>query len=281
MLVLLDVISFLLCYQILCKDGVVCWYYVVCCYIEIENDFKGYLLYFYDIIDQVEVEEVCCCDQVLLEYLVCYNVMGEMVIVIVYELLQLLVVICNFFEGLVLCIKQSEVLCEQVGQIVWGLESVGCQVDYVVIIIKSVCEYVVWLEQSEGLIDFNVVLEEVCWFIEMKVVEGKVYLYIELGMQLLVVSCEKVLIGQVILNFVFNVIEEMVEFYEGVRYVCISIVCSVGNVLLIVVDEGCGIDVGYCEWFFDGFFFCKVSGNGIGLVLCKNIIVCYCGDIWV
>ncbi|WP_426444736.1 hypothetical protein, partial [Salmonella enterica] len=73
----------------------------------------------------------------------------------------------------------SEALREQAGQIVWGLESAGRQVDHAATIIKSVREYVVRLEQSEGLIDLNAVLEEVRWFIEMKAAEGKVHLHIE------------------------------------------------------------------------------------------------------
>ena len=34
------------------------------------------------------------------------------------------------------------------------------------------------------------------------------------------------------------------------------------------------------EKLFDGFFSSKVSGNGIGLALCKNIIGRHRGDIW-
>ncbi|EHK62711.1 hypothetical protein M3S_J72 [Sorghum bicolor] len=206
--------------------------------------------------------------------------MGEMATAIAHELSQPLAAIRNFLEGSVLRIKQSEALREQAGQIVWGLESAGRQVDHAATIIKSVREYVVRLEQSEGLIDLNAVLEEVRWFIEMKAAEGKVHLHIEPGTQPLVVSCEKVLIGQVILNLAFNAIEEMMAFPEGARHVRISTARSAGNALLTVADEGRGIDAGHRERLFDGFFSSKVSGNGIGLALCKNIIARHRGDIW-
>jgi signal transduction histidine kinase len=55
---------------------------------------------------------------------------------------------------------------------------------------------------------------------------------------------------------------------------------SAGNALLTVADEGRGIDAGHRERLFDGFFSSKVSGNGIGLALCKNIIARHRGDIW-
>ncbi|MFX5521571.1 histidine kinase dimerization/phospho-acceptor domain-containing protein, partial [Acinetobacter baumannii] len=90
-----------------------------------------------------------------LEYLARHNAMGEMATAIAHELSQPLAAIRNFLEGSVLRIKQSEALREQAGQIVWGLESAGRQVDHAATIIKSVREYVVRLEQSEGLIDLN------------------------------------------------------------------------------------------------------------------------------
>lgn len=279
-LALPDAISFPLRYQVARKDGLVRWHHAVCRYIEIENDLKGHLLHFRDITEQVEAEEARRRDQAALEYLARHNAMGEMATAIAHELSQPLAAIRNFLEGSVLRLQQNEALRPHAGQIVWGLESAGRQVDHAATIIKSVREYVVRLEQSEALIDLNAVLEEVRWFIEMKAAEGKVHLQFAPCEEPLMVSCEKVLIGQVVLNLAFNAIEEMVEFPEGARHVRISTRRSAGNALLTVADEGRGIDAGHRERLFDGFFSSKVSGNGIGLALCKNIIARHRGDIW-
>ncbi len=279
-LALPDAISFPLRYQIVRKDGVVRWHHAVCRYIEIENDLKGHLLHFRDITDQVEAEEARRRDQAALEYLARHNAMGEMATAIAHELSQPLAAIRNFLEGSVLRLKHIEALREQTGQIVWGLESAGRQVDHAASIIKSVREYVVRLEQSETLIDLNEVLAEVRWFIEMKAVEGRVHLEIAPCAEPVVVSCEKVLVGQVILNLAFNAIEEMGDFPEGERRVRISTARQAGLARLTVADEGRGIDAGHRERLFDGFFSSKVGGNGIGLALCKNIIARHRGDIW-
>jgi signal transduction histidine kinase len=50
--------------------------------------------------------------------------------------------------------------------------------------------------------------------------------------------------------------------------------------MLTVEDQGSGIAAALHERLFDGFFTSKVSGNGIGLALCKNIVGRHRGDIW-
>jgi signal transduction histidine kinase len=50
--------------------------------------------------------------------------------------------------------------------------------------------------------------------------------------------------------------------------------------LVRIEDCGRGIQAQAQEKLFDGFFSSKVSGNGIGLALCKNIIGRHRGDIW-
>ena len=55
---------------------------------------------------------------------------------------------------------------------------------------------------------------------------------------------------------------------------------SNGVALVRIEDSGRGIQAQAQEKLFDGFFSSKVSGNGIGLALCKNIIGRHRGDIW-
>jgi len=281
-LALPDAISFPIRYRIVRKDGVARWHHATCRYIEIENDLKGHLLHFHDITEQVEAEEARRRDQASLEYLARHNAMGEMATAIAHELSQPLAAIRNFLEGSVLRMKQARAQLEasQADGIVWGLESAGRQVDHAAAIIKSVREYVVKLEQSETVIDLGEVLNEVRWFIELKAAEGRVRLEIDAGDEPLAVSCEKVLIGQVILNLAFNAIEEMSAIEPERRRVRIAVERAGATALLRVADEGGGIEAGQRERLFDGFFSSKVSGNGIGLALCKNIVSRHRGDIW-
>jgi signal transduction histidine kinase len=94
------------------------------------------------------------------------------------------------------------------------------------------------------------------------------------------VSCEKVLIGQVILNLAFNAIEEMADLPAERRLLRIHASRDNDVALVRIEDCGRGIQAQAQEKLFDGFFSSKVSGNGIGLALCKNIIGRHRGDIW-
>lgn len=82
-----------------------------------------------------------------------------------------------------------------------------------------------------------------------------------------------------ILNFVFNVIEVFVSCEWLLCMLMFGIVNVVGYVELCVIDNGLGIEVGVYDWLFDGFLLLKVGGNGIGLLLCKSIVMCYGGWI--
>ena len=276
-LALPDAISFPIRYQIVLKNGLRRWHQATCRYIEIENDLKGHLLHFRDVTDQVDAEDARRRNQAAMEYLARHNAMGEMATAIAHELSQPLAAIRNFLEGAMLRLNSDDIQRES---ILWGLGNASRQVDHAAAIIKSVREYVVKLEQTETLIDLNETINEVRYFIELKAAETQVRVALAPDADKLMVSCEKVLIGQVILNLAFNAIEEMNRFPMQERRIHISSERAGNTALIRVTDHGGGLDAGHRERLFDGFFSSKVSGNGIGLALCKNIIARHRGDIW-
>lgn len=276
-LVLPDAISFPIRYQMLLKNGERRWHHASCRYIEIENDLKGHMLHFRDITEQVEAEETRRSNQTALEYLARHNAMGEMATAISHELSQPLAAIRNFLEGAMLRLNNSDISPDNIK---WGLANAARQVDHAAAIIKSVREYVVRLEQTETLTDINEIIHDVRYFIELKAVETQVAIEVHTCSDKLMVSCEKVLIGQVVLNLAFNAIEEMSRFPAAMRRVHIRCERMDNTVLVSVIDEGGGIEADHRERLFDGFFSSKISGNGIGLALCKNIVARHRGDIW-
>jgi PAS domain S-box-containing protein len=264
-------------YAIDLEGGMRRWYQATCRYIAIENDLTGLLLHFRDITLQVEAEQARRHQQEALEYLARYNAMGEMAAAIAHELSQPLAAIRNYLEGSMLRLDSPETSRELIR---FGLQSAARQVDHASAIIKSVREYVVKLEQAEIITDLNGILGEIRYFIELKAAEAAVQVEFFPCSQALMVSCEKVLIGQVILNLAFNAIEEMQRFPPQRRRVRITSNCMDGKAMLTVEDQGSGIAAALHERLFDGFFTSKVSGNGIGLALCKNIVGRHRGDIW-
>lgn len=264
-------------YHLQRRDGQWRWHHATCRHIEIEDDLEGHLLLFRDVTEQVRAEEARRQSERKLEYLARYNAMGEMAVAIAHELSQPLAATRNFIEGTSIRLAQRG---EVEPSVAWGLDSAVRQIEHASLIIKSVREYVVKLEQAEQVVDLNDLLHEARYFISLKAQDAGVRLEMEPGAEPLPVSCEKVLIGQVILNLAFNAIEEMAGLPAERRALRVHTRVSDGKALLCVEDRGRGIDAGAREKLFDGFFSSKVSGNGIGLALCKNIIGRHRGDIW-
>ncbi|MEX3772738.1 PAS domain S-box protein [Pseudomonas sp. MYb118] len=264
-------------YHVQRRDGEWRWHQATCRFIEIEDDLVGHLLLFRDVTEHVRAEEARRLSEQKLEYLARYNAMGEMAVAIAHELSQPLAATRNFIEGAMIRLGK-ELTVEQ--GVSWGLQNAVRQIEHASVIIKSVRDYVVKLEQSEERIDLNELLRETRYFISLRAEPSQVQVEIIPSATPLLVSCEKVLIGQVILNLAFNAIEEMSDLPIERRVLRIQASREQEVALLRIEDRGRGIQAEAQEKLFDGFFSSKVSGNGIGLALCKNIIGRHRGDIW-
>lgn len=264
-------------YQLQRLDGEWRWHHATCRYIEIEDDLVGHLLLFRDVTEQVRAAQAQRQSDQKLEYLARYNAMGEMALAIAHELSQPLAPTRNFIEGALIRLDREQ---KAEASAAWGLDSAVRQIEHASLIIKSVREYVVKLEQAEQRIDLNELLGETLYFISLKAQPSNVRVQLERCDEPLWVSCEKVLVGQVILNLAFNAIEEMLNLPEERRLLRIRTSREGDSARLCVLDQGRGIDAGAKERLFDGFFTSKVSGNGIGLALCQSIVSRHRGDIW-
>ncbi|NUO84928.1 MAG: PAS domain S-box protein [Cupriavidus sp.] len=274
--------SFSTRYHVRTPSGEMRWHQAISHYVEIEDDIRGYLLLFRDVTAQVEAESLEREREREIEYLARYNAMGEMAMAIAHELSQPLAATRNFIEGATRRLAMDRA---DVDAIRFGLDAAARQVEHASLIIKSIREYVVRLEQAEALADLNDIVGDSAYFILLKCEEAGVRLELALAKDPLPISCEKVLIGQVILNIAFNAIEEMAALPADRRTLRIE-TCATGGpeqggkAMLVVHDMGRGLPHADSQRIFDGFFSGKPGGNGIGLALCKSIVSRHRGDIW-
>jgi signal transduction histidine kinase len=96
----------------------------------------------------------------------------------------------------------------------------------------------------------------------------------------LLVKADITLIEQVLINLVVNAIEAVKEKEDG------RIILSAGEnrqmkVFIKVSDNGAGMDEEMLEKIFIPFFSTKKNGSGIGLSLCKQIMMLHKGNIQV
>lgn len=263
-------------YRIARRDGAERWLRVTCRRVAIDDELSGVLVHFRDISDEVATEEARRMEARTLEYAGRYNAMGEMATAIAHELSQPLAAVRNFIEGAIQRLSQLDAT----DNAIWGLRAADRQAEHAAHIIKSVREFVVKREPVETQADLRDVLADVAYFIQLRARDEGVTVMIEQHGTPLPIRCERVLIGQVILNLAFNAVEALTETHHSARVVTLATTLNDGAAELHVVDNGPGVPTDALERLFDGFSSSKAGGNGIGLSLCKNIVSRHDGRIW-
>ncbi|SAK71840.1 PAS/PAC sensor signal transduction histidine kinase [Caballeronia hypogeia] len=263
-------------YPITRRDGIRRWLRITCRRIDIDDEANGVLVHFRDITDEVATEEARRVEARMLEYAGRYNAMGEMATAIAHELSQPLAAVRNFIEGAIQRLSQPD----SVESAVWGLRAADRQAEHAAHIIKSVREFVVKREPVEIEIDLRDVLADVAYFIQLRARDEGVAVKIEQWRAPLPIRCERVLIGQVILNLAFNAVEALTGAKSSSGIVTLATVRNGEAAELHVIDNGPGVPDEALERLFDGFSSSKAGGNGIGLSLCKNIVSRHDGRIW-
>ncbi|HEY2807515.1 MAG TPA: PAS domain S-box protein [Steroidobacteraceae bacterium] len=264
-------------YRIRHADGSWRWHDATYRYVEIENDVRGFLLHFRDISDRIAAELAAREKEKMLEYLARHSAMGEMAAAIAHELSQPLAATQNYIEGGILRLERD---VREKDEVVRGLRHAVLQIDRAATIIQSIRSYIVKLELAREQADLNDVLSEVRYFIELRARQMSVRVAWYLAEAPLSILCERVLIGQVILNLAFNAIDEMAELRASRRLLRLATTMDGAYALLRVEDRGRGLPAGREKKLFDGFFTTKATGNGIGLSLCQNIVSKHAGSIW-
>ena len=262
-------------YRIMRRDGAARWLRITCRRVEIDAELNGVLVHFRDVSDEVAMEDARRAEARTLEYAGRYNAMGEMAMAIAHELSQPLAAVRNFIEGAIQRLNQNAT-----ESAVWGLREADRQAEHAAHIIKSVREFVVKRDPVETQADLRDVLADVAYFIELRARDEGVTVHITQCAEALPVRCERVLIGQVMLNLAFNAVEALTLTDQPDRWIELATSRNGDLAELHVIDNGPGVSDDALERLFDGFSSSKEGGNGIGLSLCRNIVSRHGGRIW-
>jgi signal transduction histidine kinase len=101
-----------------------------------------------------------------------------------------------------------------------------------------------------------------------------------IGTALPAVAGDPIQIQQVLLNLMRNAIEAMDNNGDGSRVLTIEVQQrGADEVGARVTDTGCGVPPEHAARLFDPFYSTKTSGLGIGLSLCRSIIVAHKGRL--
>jgi C4-dicarboxylate-specific signal transduction histidine kinase len=129
-------------------------------------------------------------------------------------------------------------------------------------------------------VDLNQLIRELARLLREEAIRRDVSIRLDLASDLSRVEIDPVQIQQVLLNLATNGMEAMIE-KEGHRELTIrSRNQKEKEVLVSVVDTGCGVSVDIMEKIFNPFFTTKSQGTGMGLALCRTIIEEHDGRLW-
>jgi PAS domain S-box-containing protein len=135
--------------------------------------------------------------------------------------------------------------------------------------------------QQRTELDLNQLVHDICKLVQRDLLDHRVTVRLDLAPRLPLVAADRVLLQQVVINFVLNGIQAMATIVDHPRQLSIRTrQTEQGGVELAVQDTGVGLPPGNESRMFDAFFTTKADGMGMGLAICRSIIEAHGGRVW-
>lgn len=224
-----------------------------------------------DITERKQLEEM----RAKMEHAGRLNVAGEMASGMAHELSQPLTACSNYLHG---CLRRMD-------ENDWDRESLHRavqlaykQAEQAGKIINHLKGMVRKQGHERALIDINLLVREVCGFLEDEIKRQGISLTMTLFPLPQVMAC-RVEIEQVLLNLYKNAIESMYACPQRELRISTRTTES-GDVLVTVSDTGRGILSAEMAGLFNPFQTSKQEGLGLGLTICRTFVENHGGRIW-
>jgi len=133
---------------------------------------------------------------------------------------------------------------------------------------------------AKELLDINKLVREVLMFAHGEIENQNIVVRTELKENLSKVLVNRIQLQQVVLNLVMNGIDAMATLGSRARLLKLrSGQNGSSSVTLTVEDVGTGIDKSIIGRIFEAFFTTKTHGMGMGLSICRSIVVAHGGEL--
>jgi C4-dicarboxylate-specific signal transduction histidine kinase len=129
--------------------------------------------------------------------------------------------------------------------------------------------------------DLNAAIEEVLALARSELMRRQVSIRTTLLPEQQLVLGDRVQLQQVLLNLILNANDAMSSITDRMRMLEIrGQITASGEALVLVEDNGTGLDPKTAERIFEPFFTTKPTGMGMGLAICRSIIEAHGGRLW-
>jgi PAS domain S-box-containing protein len=202
--------------------------------------------------------------------------MGEMASSVAHELNQPLAAITNYCNGMV-----SRVRAESIGKddLVEALNKTSRQAERAAQIIQRVRSFVKRSEPQRQMASVRTIVDEALELAGIELRRRNVALTTYVAQRLPPLSCDPILVQQVIMNLLKNASEaiDSAQLPPQRRQIELRVVPrhtpeEGGVIEFSVTDHGPGVREDVLARLYEAFFSTKAEGLGIGLALCRSII---------
>ena len=223
-----------------------------------------------DVTDRVNADRIRQSQQDKLTRTSRLMTVGEIASTLAHEINQPLAAIANYVNG---CIRRLRGNGDPDAQVIGAMEKADAQVQRAGAIIGRVREFVRTREPQRKAIDINAVIADVAKLVESDDGERALQCRLQLQEGLPMVFADRIMIEQVLLNFLRNAREAMQHLPPDARITELRTSQVDGNTIRVdTVDFGTGIPSDIARQLFSPFFTTKDEGMGMGLNICRSLI---------
>ena len=207
------------------------------------------------------------------------NTMGEMANEIAHELNQPLTAIRSYSGACTHMLKGGDWKQEDMFD---ALENISKQSERAARILQQLRAFIRKGEvQKKSSVDMNELIREIVHLEGAETRQNKVVITLDMTENMPRVICNRILIGQVVLNLMHNAIEAMQTIAEDKRHLLIRTTChESASILTSVSDTGPGMSDEAVEKAFEAFHSTKPKGMGMGVPISKSILEAHGGHMW-
>jgi two-component system sensor histidine kinase DctS len=239
----------------------------------------GFVSVITDITEQKKIEEQERQHLLQLAHVSRLSTLGEMATEIAHEINQPLTVIASYGDTCLRMLStdnwEQEDVLEALGQINHQAERAGE-------VIRQIRNFVRQNESHRSTVDINELVQEIVQLVEVEARWHDVDIQLQLSDIAASVLANRILIQQVLMNFVRNAIDAMSDGHNGLRQLTIQTIMKNGDVIEVAVhDTGPGLSPESADQVFNPFYTTKADGMGMGLPISNSIIKAHEGQIWV
>ena len=213
-----------------------------------------------------------------LAHMNCLSIMGELTASLAHEILHPIATARNNARA---GMRFLDMIPPDLGEVREALSCVVRDADRAKDIVGRVREHIKKAPPRKDRFEVNEAIEEVIVMVRSAIDKNKVSVRTDFMTNPIPIEGDHVQLQQVVLNLILNAVEAMSSVEEGGRELSIRTEQDqTGGVLVEVRDSGPGIDREHLERVFEPFYTTKTSGVGMGLSICRSIIVAHGGRLW-